>query len=159
MGLAIILSLMLHDVQYGPQAALIAESFDADIRYTGAGMGYQLASVVAGGPAPLIAAALLAATGDSTSISIYIIICCAISMLALILLPKVASVAVSGTGTRGRPGMSVQGTDVINDAAPWPRHAHCSGRPGSPPPRIPARRWATCWCWTSPASSPARLPP
>jgi metabolite-proton symporter len=89
-GLAVILSLMLHDVQYGPQAALIAESFDADIRYTGAGMGYQLASVVAGGPAPLIAAALLQATGDSTSISIYIIICCAISMLALILLPKLA---------------------------------------------------------------------
>ena len=89
-GLAVILSLMLHDVQYGPQAALIAESFDADIRYTGAGMGYQLASVVAGGPAPLIAAALLQATGDSTSISIYIIICCAISMLALILLPKLS---------------------------------------------------------------------
>lgn len=89
-GLAIILSLLLHDVQYGPQAALIAESFDADIRYTGAGMGYQLASVVAGGPAPLIAAALLQATGDSTAISIYIIICCAISMLALILLPKLS---------------------------------------------------------------------
>ena len=89
-GLAIILSLMLHDIQYGPQAALIAESFDPDIRYTGAGMGYQLASVVAGGPAPLIAAALLQATGDSTYISIYIIICCAISMLALILLPKLS---------------------------------------------------------------------
>jgi metabolite-proton symporter len=87
-GIAIVLSLMLHDIQYGPQAALIAESFDADIRYTGAGMGYQLASIVAGGPAPLIAAALLSATGDSTSISIYIIICCVISMLALILLPK-----------------------------------------------------------------------
>ena len=90
-GLAVILSLLFHDVQYGPQAALIAESFDADIRYTGAGMGYQLASVIAGGPAPLIAAALLAATGDSTSISIYIIICCVISMLALILLPKVST--------------------------------------------------------------------
>ena len=87
-GIAIVLSLMLHDIQYGPQAALIAESFDADIRYTGAGMGYQLASIVAGGPAPLIAAALLSATGDSTPISIYIIICCVISMLALILLPK-----------------------------------------------------------------------
>lgn len=89
-GIAIVLSLLLHDIQYGPQAALIAENFDADIRYTGAGMGYQLASVVAGGPAPLIAAALLQATSDSTSISIYIIICCAISMLALVLLPKLA---------------------------------------------------------------------
>jgi metabolite-proton symporter len=86
-GVAIVLSLVLHDIQYGPQAALIAESFDADIRYTGAGMGYQLASVIAGGPAPLIAAALLSATGDSTAISIYIIICCVVSMLALILLP------------------------------------------------------------------------
>lgn len=89
-GLAIILSLVVHDVQYGPQAALIAESFDADIRYTGAGMGYQLASVIAGGPAPLIAAALLEATGDSTAISVYIIICCVISMLALIFLPKLS---------------------------------------------------------------------
>ncbi|MET3811261.1 MFS transporter [Arthrobacter sp. UYEF3] len=89
-GLAIILSLMLHDIQYGPQAALIAESFDADIRYTGAGMGYQLASVIAGGPAPLIAAALLQATGNSTAISVYIIICCAVSMLALIFLPKLS---------------------------------------------------------------------
>ncbi|MDQ0754305.1 MFS transporter [Arthrobacter sp. B3I4] len=87
-AIAIVLSLMLHDIQYGPQAALIAESFDADIRYTGAGMGYQLASIVAGGPAPLIAAALLSATGTSTAISIYILACCLISMLALIMLPK-----------------------------------------------------------------------
>jgi MFS family permease len=86
-GIAIVLSLVLHDIQYGPQAALIAEGFDADIRYTGAGMGYQLASVVAGGPAPLIAAALLEATGNSTAISIYIIVCCVISMTALVLLP------------------------------------------------------------------------
>lgn len=87
-GLAIVLSLVVHDIQYGPQAALIAESFDPDIRYTGAGMGYQLASVVAGGPAPLIAAALLEGTGGSTAISIYIIICAVISMIALILLPR-----------------------------------------------------------------------
>ncbi|MBT1002968.1 MHS family MFS transporter [Paenarthrobacter sp. DKR-5] len=89
-GLAIVVSLILHDIQYGPQAALIAESFDADIRYTGAGMGYQLASVVAGGPAPLIAAALLAQYGNSTAIALYIIACCIIAMLALVFLPKAA---------------------------------------------------------------------
>ncbi len=89
-GVAIIVSLILHDIQYGPQAALIAESFDADIRYTGAGLGYQLASVVAGGPAPLIAAALLAQYGNSTAIALYIIACCIIAMLALIFLPKAA---------------------------------------------------------------------
>ena len=48
--LAIVLSLVFHDMQYGPQAALIAESFGANIRYSGAGIGYQLASVIAGGP-------------------------------------------------------------------------------------------------------------
>ena len=87
-GLAVVVSLVLHDIQYGPQAALIAESFDPDVRYTGAGMGYQLASVIAGGPAPLIAAALLAHYSNSTAISIYIIICAAVSMIALVLLPR-----------------------------------------------------------------------
>ncbi|MEE9095082.1 MFS transporter [Pseudarthrobacter phenanthrenivorans] len=87
-GVAVVVSLILHDIQYGPQAALIAESFDTDIRYTGAGLGYQLASVIAGGPAPLIAAALLANYGNSTSISLYIILCCIIAMLALIFLPR-----------------------------------------------------------------------
>src|SRR5439155_14776340 len=57
--LAIVLSLVFHDMQYGPQAALIAESFGPATRYSGAGLGYQLASVIAGGPAPLIAAAIV----------------------------------------------------------------------------------------------------
>jgi MFS family permease len=87
-GVAIVVSLIFHDIQYGPQAALIAESFDPDIRYTGAGMGYQLASVIAGGPAPLIAAALLAGTGGSTAIAIYIILCAVVSMGSLLLLRR-----------------------------------------------------------------------
>ena len=51
-------------MQYGPQASLIAESFPTSLRYAGAGMGYQLASVIAGGPAPLVATWLLAHTGS-----------------------------------------------------------------------------------------------
>jgi metabolite-proton symporter len=86
--LAIVLSLIFHDMQYGPQAALIAESFGANVRYSGAGLGYQLASVIAGGPAPLIAAAILKNTGSSTGISWYIVICCVISMVALLLMPR-----------------------------------------------------------------------
>ena len=57
--LAIVISLIPHDMQYGPQAALIAESFPTRRRYSGAGLGYQLASVFAGGPAPLLATWLL----------------------------------------------------------------------------------------------------
>src|SRR5258707_12029646 len=57
--LAIMLSLIPHDMLYGPQAALIAESFTGRLRYSGSSLGYQLASVIAGGPAPLIATWLL----------------------------------------------------------------------------------------------------
>ena len=58
--IAIVLSLIPHDIQYGPQAALIAESFTPRLRYSGASLGYQLASIIAGGPAPIIAIALFA---------------------------------------------------------------------------------------------------
>jgi MFS family permease len=88
--IAVVLSLVPHDMMYGPQAALIAESFTGRLRYSGASLGYQLASVIAGGPAPLIAAAILAATGSSTGISIYILICCALSAVALLLMPRKA---------------------------------------------------------------------
>jgi MFS family permease len=86
--LAIVISLVLHDVMYGPQAALISETFGTGVRYSGAGLGYQLASVVAGGPAPLIATAILASTGSSTWISLYIIGCAVVSMIALLLMPQ-----------------------------------------------------------------------
>ena len=86
--LAIVVSLVLHDIMYGPQAALIAETFGTGVRYSGAGLGYQLASVVAGGPAPLIATAILAHTGSSTWISVYIVGCAVVSLIALVLMPK-----------------------------------------------------------------------
>jgi metabolite-proton symporter len=86
--LAIVVSLILHDVMYGPQAALISETFGTGVRYSGAGLGYQLASVIAGGPAPLIAAAILSATGSSTWISFYIVGCCVVAFIGLLLMPK-----------------------------------------------------------------------
>ncbi|HEX4703296.1 MAG TPA: MFS transporter [Pseudonocardiaceae bacterium] len=84
----IVVSLIFHDMQYGPQAALIAESFGTNVRYSGASMGYQLASVIAGGPAPLIAAAILAHTGSSMWISWYIVGCAVVAMIALIAMPR-----------------------------------------------------------------------
>jgi MFS family permease len=86
--LAIVLSLVVHDIMYGPQAALISETFGTGVRYSGAGLGYQLASVIAGGPAPLIAAAILAHTGASTWISLYIVGCAVVSFIALLLMPQ-----------------------------------------------------------------------
>jgi MFS family permease len=97
--LAIVLSLVFHDIQYGPQAALIAEGFGTQVRYSGAGIGYQLASVIAGGPAPLIAAAILEHTGSSTYISWYIVGCCALALISLRLMPGPASEVADSRST------------------------------------------------------------
>jgi hypothetical protein len=72
---------------YGPQAALIAECFTPRLRYSGASIGYQLSSVVSGGPAPLIATALLAAFGSGYVIALYILLCAVVSIVATTLLP------------------------------------------------------------------------
>ena len=83
---AIILSLVPHDMMYGPQAALIAESFTPRLRYSGSSMGYQLASIIAGGPAPLIAAALFAHYKTGYAIALYILACSVISVAATLML-------------------------------------------------------------------------
>jgi MFS family permease len=79
---AIVLSLVPHDTMYGPQAALIAESFTGRLRYSGASIGYQLASIIAGGPAPLIATALFAAYHSGFVVAGFIALCAIISLLA-----------------------------------------------------------------------------
>jgi Flp pilus assembly protein protease CpaA len=85
--LAIVVSLIPHDMMYGPQAALIAECFTPRLRYSGASLGYHLASVIAGGPAPLIATALLASTGSGYSVAIYILMCSIVTISATVFLP------------------------------------------------------------------------
>jgi metabolite-proton symporter len=85
--IAIVLSLIPHDMMYGPQAALIAEAFTPRLRYSGASLGYQLASVIAGGPAPLIATALFAHYQSGFAISVYIAACAAVSLVSAALMP------------------------------------------------------------------------
>jgi len=85
--LAIVLSLIPHDMQYGPQAALIAEAFTPRLRYSGASLGYQLASIIAGGPAPIIATALFAAYHTGYAIAIFIAACSVISLVSAALMP------------------------------------------------------------------------
>jgi len=79
----IALSLIPHDMQYGPQASLIAESFTGRLRYSGASLGYQLASVIAGGPAPLIATQIWARTHNAYWISAYVLGCCVVGFAAV----------------------------------------------------------------------------
>ena len=85
--LAVVLSLIPHDMQYGPQAALIAEAFTPRLRYSGASLGYQLASIIAGGPGPLIATWLFARYHSGYAIAAYIAACAVVSMIATALMP------------------------------------------------------------------------
>jgi MFS family permease len=80
--IAIVLSLLPHAMMYGPQAALIAESFTGRLRYSGASLGYQLASIIAGGPAPLIATALFAYYHSGYAIACYVFACAVLSVIA-----------------------------------------------------------------------------
>ncbi|PRX96645.1 MFS transporter [Allonocardiopsis opalescens] len=75
--------LVLHGAMYGPQAAFFSELFGTRVRYSGASVGYQLASIGAGGVAPLIATALLASFGSSLPISVYVALAGALTLVAV----------------------------------------------------------------------------
>jgi MFS family permease len=78
-----------HDLMYGPQAAYFSELFGTKVRYSGASIGYQLASVFGGGFAPLIAAALLAANnGSPTLVALYMVGISLITLVATIMAPE-----------------------------------------------------------------------
>ncbi len=83
---AIAVSLLPHNMMYGPQAAMIAENFKGSLRYSGASLGYQLTSIIAGGPAPMIAAYLLATYNDGLPVAIYVAVCAGISIIATLML-------------------------------------------------------------------------
>jgi MFS family permease len=93
--IAIVLSLIPHDMMYGPQAALIAEAFTPRLRYSGSSLGYQFASIIAGGPAPLIATALFATYHTGYAVAIYLAICAVISLVSTALMPDYTSKDVS----------------------------------------------------------------
>jgi MHS family shikimate/dehydroshikimate transporter-like MFS transporter len=85
--LAIVLAVNIgHDAMYGPQAAYFSELFGTRVRYSGASLGYQLASVLAGGLSPFIATALLAwAGGDPWPVALYMAAMAVISVVAVLL--------------------------------------------------------------------------
>ena len=101
--IAVVLSLIPHDMQYGPQAALIAESFTPRLRYSGASIGYQLASVIAGGPAPLIATWLYKTYGSGYAISIYIAACAVVSLVSAAFMPDYTGRDISAEYDEGKP--------------------------------------------------------
>jgi MFS family permease len=93
--LSVTVELLLISLMYGPQAALFAELFPVEVRYSGASLGYQLGSVVGGGLAPIIATALFAHFKSSGAIAVYLFVMCAISLLSTVALSLRARAAAS----------------------------------------------------------------
>ncbi|MET7377226.1 MFS transporter [Streptomyces sp. NPDC005526] len=105
--IAVTVGLVLHGAMYAPQAAFFSEMFATRMRYSGASIGAQFASVAAGAPAPLIATALLADYGSSTPIALYVIAAAVLTLIA---------VGVAGE-TRHRDLAAVETSDRTEPAA------------------------------------------
>jgi MFS family permease len=93
--IAVALSFIPVMTMYGPEAALIAEAFTPRLRYSGASIGYQLASIIAGGPAPFISTWLFATYNSTVPIGIYVVICAVISIIATMMLPDYTNKDIS----------------------------------------------------------------
>jgi MFS family permease len=86
--IVIALGLPIHDMQWGPQGAFIAEAFPGSLRYSGSSLGAQLASITAGGPAPIMAVLLFREFGVSLAVAAYVSGCALISLACVFALPE-----------------------------------------------------------------------
>ncbi|QIB42347.1 MFS transporter [Streptomyces aureoverticillatus] len=118
---AVTVGLLLHGAMYGPQAAFISEMFDTKVRYSGASMGSQLASIVAGALAPIIAVELLKDFDSSVPVSVYL---CAAALVTTV------TVALAKE-TRGRDLRDVE-TGTATTDTPLPDTARTPVRSGEP---------------------------
>ena len=80
---------------HNAEAALIAEAFSPRLRYSGSSLGYQLASIIAGGPSPFIATALFATFKSSLPIALYILVCAIVGIVATALLTDYTNKEIS----------------------------------------------------------------
>ena len=85
--LAVTVGLFFHSLMYAPQAAFFSELFGTSVRYTGASVGYQLASIFAGALAPIIALELLGddiANANTFAVGVYVTIASVITVIAVL---------------------------------------------------------------------------
>ena len=83
-------------MMYGPQAALLAELFSTNVRYSGASLGYQFGAILGGAMAPIIATALLAYYESTIGISVYILIACILTLISVHLLDETHKTNLEG---------------------------------------------------------------
>jgi metabolite-proton symporter len=87
---AVVAALVFHAGMYAPQAALLAELFPTEVRYTGASLGYQLATLFGGAITPLASFALLNSTASSVSVSIYVAVMLLWTITTIVAAPETA---------------------------------------------------------------------
>ncbi|WP_367042903.1 MFS transporter [Streptomyces sp. Je 1-332] len=105
--LAVTVGLLLHGAMYGPQAAFISEMFDTKVRYSGASMGSQLASIIGGALAPIIAVELLKDFDSATPVALYVCVTVVITTLTVLVAKE----------TRGRSLASPAERDSASEGA------------------------------------------
>jgi metabolite-proton symporter len=111
MVLSVVLALVLgHAAMYGPQASFFSELFGTRTRYSGASLGYQLSSVIAGGLSPIIATLLLKRTGSSWPISLFIMGLAAITSISVWLASETAHVDIA---TESKPDAALSGEAAV----------------------------------------------
>ncbi len=105
-------AMVSHGAMYGPQAALITELFPTRVRYSGASMGYQLAGVLGGALAPIVAVTLVGRFGSTVPVTLYVIGALAVSAVAVL---AAGGAARAGGGRDWRAG-GRRGVDVRRGA-------------------------------------------
>ena len=81
--LAVVGGLLFHGAMYGPQAAFLSELFGTKVRYSGVSVGYQLASIFAGGLAPLIAVWLYTRFDSGYAVAVYVALSAVVTIVAV----------------------------------------------------------------------------
>ena len=94
--LAVVVALFFHSLMYAPQAAFFTELFGTSVRYTGASVGYQLASIFAGALAPIIALKLLGDVDEknTTAVALYVTAASVISVIAVLFAKETKSTSL-----------------------------------------------------------------
>jgi MFS family permease len=87
--------LVFHAAMYGPQAAFITELFGTEVRYSGASLGYQLAGVLGGALAPIIAVALLDRYDSPYAIALYVLAALLVTITAVLMARETAALALT----------------------------------------------------------------
>jgi MFS transporter, MHS family, shikimate and dehydroshikimate transport protein len=82
-----------HAAMFAPESTYFPELFGTHVRYSGASFGFQVASVIGGGLAPMIAAVLAAYLGGTAGVSVMLILLALVTFAAALAAPE----------TRGRP--------------------------------------------------------